>query len=816
MAMKVATFNGCRVYNLSSGKTMPQWLSQTKKRALLKDEDYRRRLELIQDFEMTTASHCIKMTNDGEHIIVTGTYPPLVRCYTTSDMAMKFQRGLTCDVVAMETLSDDFSKMVFLQSDRTLSFHAPYGAHYSLRVPKFGRDLKYNWDNCDLYVAASGEELYRINLETGQFKEPFLLSYSGCNKVSINPCHNLVACGGESALCEFWDARSRRAITRICVDQRNQESGSSVTALKFDTDGLTLGVGTSSGSVVLYDIRSSRPLHEKEHQYGLPIVDVTFHNSSRHVISTDKKIIKIWERDEPHTGRILTNIETPADVNNLLSVSDKRGETGLLMATGEQSRVMTYFVPQLGPAPRWCSFLEALTEELEETAGLDGQTGGQQAYEDFKFLTRQEVDELGAAGLIGTPMLRGYMHGFFIDMKLYSKLRAVSKPFEYEEHRKKKIRDKIEAARQSRITAVKRLPKVNKNLAEKLMRGGAADSKSDTKAGLVDDRFASLFEREEFQQDEEAEEFRLRNPTRSAAAGGAAGSRRRRGGAGGDDSDNDELDDLYSPLPSMNSSSRTSNNNKNNYDEDEDEESGGDDDFYSEEEDESDIEQVSARKQRSSQHSDSEEEGERSRRNNKKRGRTEDSSSEGQISRFTQRMLSKAAQAAADKNNHNGKKRMSSSGSSDARKAPRMFEVSEGVSAASAMFGHSADSLQQRRQQKQLSRVPISERLRQEEQFPGQSKAAQRARDKIRYVKTAEEGLVRELSYVPVNDNKKSSSSGTTGSGSGSSSSSNKRVEQFEGKNKHHMRNGGRGGVGGSGGGRGGGRGGARSGGRRR
>ena len=29
--------------------------------------------------------------------------------------------------------------------------------------------------------------------------------------------------------------------------------------------------------------------------------------------------------------------------------------------------VQAYFVPSLGPAPRWCSFLEGLTEELEES-----------------------------------------------------------------------------------------------------------------------------------------------------------------------------------------------------------------------------------------------------------------------------------------------------------------------------------------------------------------------------------------------------------------------------------------------------------------
>jgi len=33
----------------------------------------------------------------------------------------------------------------------------------------------------------------------------------------------------------------------------------------------------------------------------------------------------------------------------------------------DASRVGSYFVPSLGPAPRWASFLEGLTEELEET-----------------------------------------------------------------------------------------------------------------------------------------------------------------------------------------------------------------------------------------------------------------------------------------------------------------------------------------------------------------------------------------------------------------------------------------------------------------
>lgn len=53
------------------------------------------------------------------------------------------------------------------------------------------------------------------------------------------------------------------------------------------------------------------------------------------------------------------------------------------MAT-EQSRVLSYYVPALGPAPRWCSFLDVLTEELEEEQEAS-------VYDDYKFVTTAEV-----------------------------------------------------------------------------------------------------------------------------------------------------------------------------------------------------------------------------------------------------------------------------------------------------------------------------------------------------------------------------------------------------------------------------------------
>ena len=36
----------------------------------------------------------------------------------------------------MEVLSSDFSKLVFLRDDRFVEFHARYGRHHQVRIPK--------------------------------------------------------------------------------------------------------------------------------------------------------------------------------------------------------------------------------------------------------------------------------------------------------------------------------------------------------------------------------------------------------------------------------------------------------------------------------------------------------------------------------------------------------------------------------------------------------------------------------------------------------------------------------------------------------
>jgi nucleolar protein 10 len=254
-------------------------------------------------------------------------------------------------------------------------------------------------------------------------------------------------------------------------------------------DGLNLAVGTANGLVLLYDLRSNKPYYTKDHMYCLPILDLDFNSELDLVLSMDNKILKLWEREG---GKPYTSIQTKADLKDMCLVPD----TGMIFLANEDKKIQTYFLPSLGPAPKWCSFLDGIVEELEES-------NEDAIYDDYKFVTLKDLEELGLVHLIGTNLLRAYMHGFFIDKRLYNKAKAASNPFAYEEYKKKKIKEELDAQRSDRVKIEQKLPKVNKELAQRLLNmEDGQKSKTLAKIGmnlLKDDRFKALFENPDFQ-----------------------------------------------------------------------------------------------------------------------------------------------------------------------------------------------------------------------------------------------------------------------------------------------------------------------------
>ncbi len=56
-----------------------------------------RRIELIQDFAMPTASTTLRISPDNRFVFATGTYKPRVRCYEFAELSMKFERSLDAE-----------------------------------------------------------------------------------------------------------------------------------------------------------------------------------------------------------------------------------------------------------------------------------------------------------------------------------------------------------------------------------------------------------------------------------------------------------------------------------------------------------------------------------------------------------------------------------------------------------------------------------------------------------------------------------------------------------------------------------------------
>ena len=178
--------------------------------------------------------------------------------------------------------------------------------------------------------------------------------HSGCNVCRLNSEHQLLAVGTEEVrktivhcihhfnvasmclLCvqgtvECWDPRSHSrvgelslAATGIEFSDRYVYNHLTVTVRPFSFDlfscrsrdvnfvpevtalqyknALNLAVGTSSGQILLFDLRSPRPYYVKDHYYDSPIRSVLFHKLEGLVMSADKKIVKIWHE---HDVRLL-------------------------------------------------------------------------------------------------------------------------------------------------------------------------------------------------------------------------------------------------------------------------------------------------------------------------------------------------------------------------------------------------------------------------------------------------------------------------------------------------------------------------------
>ena len=98
MALKVSHSNNVSIYHCTAGRSLPQWEEAVAKKevtgSLRYNDAYRRRLEVLQDFEFKATSGRIHISSDEQYVAVSGMYGPTCKVFQVDQLAMKFERHL--------------------------------------------------------------------------------------------------------------------------------------------------------------------------------------------------------------------------------------------------------------------------------------------------------------------------------------------------------------------------------------------------------------------------------------------------------------------------------------------------------------------------------------------------------------------------------------------------------------------------------------------------------------------------------------------------------------------------------------------------
>jgi len=144
------------------------------------------------------------------------------------------------------------------------------------------------------------------------------------------------------------------------------------------------------------------------------------------------------------------------------------------------------------------------------------------------------------------------MHGYFVAQTLYEEAKLISDPFILDAQREKKVRERVEKERESRIRGSKKIPgQVNRALAEQLLErdekvknrdleneemsisqseeeGDVAENSHEDKPRsnlLSDPRFSKLFTVDDFAIDETSREWQQLNPGSAAQPAATAATK---------------------------------------------------------------------------------------------------------------------------------------------------------------------------------------------------------------------------------------------------------------------------------------------------
>ena len=118
-------------------------------------------------------------------------------------------------------------------------------------------------------------------------------------------------------------------------------------------------------------------------------------------------------------------------------------------------------------------------------------------YDEYQFITNNQLREWGIEHLIGTPLLKAYLHGYLISSKLYKDLHNIINPIDYEQYRKDILKKKLEERAPMRIPIRKDKnlisnTQINKRFIEKLNKKARGEEGDESETELEHIKYRKL------------------------------------------------------------------------------------------------------------------------------------------------------------------------------------------------------------------------------------------------------------------------------------------------------------------------------------
>jgi ribosome biogenesis protein ENP2 len=142
-------------------------------------------VELLQDFGFDEASQCVRVSEDGDWVMSTGTYKPQIHVHYLPHLSLSYARHTDTINQKFHILSSDASKSVHLMENRTISLQGGGALHHMIRIPRYGRDLVVDRRSAECLIPSVGVnadgmgEAFRLNLEIGRFMRSYEIDVGG-------------------------------------------------------------------------------------------------------------------------------------------------------------------------------------------------------------------------------------------------------------------------------------------------------------------------------------------------------------------------------------------------------------------------------------------------------------------------------------------------------------------------------------------------------------------------------------------------------------------------------------------------------------